>query len=329
MKSLKMYINHKFIQEFLELFDSEEPKEREYLKNILHRLYAKLVPRRKMIRKAITDIFFTLIHETYRFNGSSELLDILAAVISGFAIPLREEHIVFFKNVIVPLHKVQTCQKFHSELVRCSMLFLSKDHSLSAPLIEGLLKYWPFANFAKETLFLSELSDILEVSCDVGQLERQAPKIFKRLVKCIASPHLQVSDRTMCFFECEFFLNILKQFKNVSFPILVPVINDLAQNHWHKLILESLNALRNIIKDIDPAFYDKCAADKNSPFLYLIKTPQRLAEDRVEAEHKWKLIEEHAKQKFKDFKVPVLPYKDDHIVGEHNGVNNGTILYVD
>ena len=35
------------------LFDSEEPREREYLKNILHRLYAKLVPRRKMIRKAI------------------------------------------------------------------------------------------------------------------------------------------------------------------------------------------------------------------------------------------------------------------------------------
>jgi len=35
----------------LELFDSEEPREREYLKNILHRLYAKLVPRRKMIRK--------------------------------------------------------------------------------------------------------------------------------------------------------------------------------------------------------------------------------------------------------------------------------------
>jgi serine/threonine-protein phosphatase 2A regulatory subunit B' len=40
---------------FLQLFDSEEPREREYLKNILHRLYAKLVPRRKMIRKAIND----------------------------------------------------------------------------------------------------------------------------------------------------------------------------------------------------------------------------------------------------------------------------------
>lgn len=106
VKSLKVFITHQFIQEFLELFDSEEPKEREYLKNILHRLYAKLVPRRKMIRKAMNDCFSTLIHETYKFNGVAELLDILASIISGFAVPLREEHVVFFKNVIIPLHKV-------------------------------------------------------------------------------------------------------------------------------------------------------------------------------------------------------------------------------
>lgn len=106
VKSLKIFITHQFIQEFLDLFDSEEPKEREYLKNILHRLYAKLVPRRKMIRKAMSDCFLTLIHETYKFNGVAELLDILASIISGFAVPLREEHVVSFKTVMIPLHKV-------------------------------------------------------------------------------------------------------------------------------------------------------------------------------------------------------------------------------
>lgn len=106
VKSLKAFINHCFIQDFLELFDSEEPRERDYLKNILHRLYAKLVPRRRMIRKAITDTFFYMIYETNFFNGASELLDILASIISGFAVPLRDEHVWFFKNVIIPLHKV-------------------------------------------------------------------------------------------------------------------------------------------------------------------------------------------------------------------------------
>jgi len=131
VRSLKAYISHKFIQEFLELFDSEEITEREYLKNILHRLYAKLVPRRKMIRKAVTDTFYTLIHENYKFNGAAELLDIFASIISGFAVPLRDEHVYFFKTVIIPLHKVQTCPKFHNELLRCSMLFVSKDPLLA------------------------------------------------------------------------------------------------------------------------------------------------------------------------------------------------------
>jgi serine/threonine-protein phosphatase 2A regulatory subunit B' len=94
------------VQEFLELFDSEESVERDYLKNILHKLYAKLVPRRKMIRKAINESFFLLIHQSHKFNGAAELLDILASIISGFAVPLRDEHVIFFQTVIIPLHKV-------------------------------------------------------------------------------------------------------------------------------------------------------------------------------------------------------------------------------
>ena len=144
VKQFKSYVTQQFVQEFLDLFDSEESVERDYLKNILHKLYAKvsrngqpihtlhtwsevvgmpphtitivtlnfllqLVPRRKMIRKAMNECFYTLIHETHKFNGAAELLDILASIISGFAVPLREEHVIFFKNVIIPLHKVQTC----------------------------------------------------------------------------------------------------------------------------------------------------------------------------------------------------------------------------
>ena len=68
--------------------------------------------------------------------------------------------------MIIPLHKVQTCHKFHNELLRCSMLFVSKDSGLAFTLINGLLKYWPFASFGKETLFLAELLEVMDV-CDM------------------------------------------------------------------------------------------------------------------------------------------------------------------
>lgn len=70
------------------------------------------------------------------------------------------------------------------------MLFLSKETSLAYPLIEGLLKYWPFANYHKATLFLSELLDILEVCCDMDKLEYLVPGLFTRIVNCLASQHL-------------------------------------------------------------------------------------------------------------------------------------------
>ena len=173
----------------MELFDSEESVERDYLKNILHKLYAKLVPRRKMIRKSMNECFFALIHENHKFNGAAELLDILASIISGFAVPLRDEHVVFFQNIIIPLHKVQTVSTFYEQLLRCSMLFLTKDRTLAIPLLEGLLKFWPFANCIKETLFLTELQEVLEV-CEVDKVEHLIPRLFKRIVKCIGGIHL-------------------------------------------------------------------------------------------------------------------------------------------
>lgn len=237
------------------MFDSQETEERDFLKNILHKLYAKLVQRRRMIRKAITDCFHVLIHEIHKFNGASELLDILASIISGFAVPLRDEHIFFFKSIIIPLHKVQTSNLYFENLIRCSMLFLTKDSSLAISLLEGILKFWPFANFFKETLFLQELPEILEF-CDVEKLKTLVPKLFKRIAKCISGSHLQVADRAMCLFESESFIQIIKHYKQTTFNMLVPIIAKLADNHWHKMLQESLTALKEILHKIDPIAYD-------------------------------------------------------------------------
>lgn len=317
VKSIKVYITPAFVQEFLQLFDSEEPRERDYLKNILHRLYAKLVPRRKMIRKAMNDCFSTMIHETQRFNGASELLDILAKIISGFAVPLREEHVIFFKNVIIPLHKVQTSHLFHEQLLRCSMLFLSKDHSLAIPLVEGLLKYWPFGNSPKETLFLAELNDVIEV-CELSKLEPLVPKLFKRLIRCISGPQLQVSDRAMQFFENDYFLGILRTFKQTTFPMIVPVIVELAETHWHKILLESFNALKVILKEIDPVAFDRALQGPKDAVKANSLNAMHNLPKRAGIEAQWEALMRKAKTIDSNFVPPKLPYIESHVVGLHN-----------
>lgn len=61
----------------------------------------------------------------------------------------------------------------------------------------------------------------------------------------------------MCFFENDYFLNILKTYKDKTFPMLVPIICHLAENHWHKILQESLIALKTILKEIDPLAFDE------------------------------------------------------------------------
>lgn len=106
---------------------------------------------------------------------------------------------------------------------------------LSHDLVEALLKYWPFANSSKELMFLGELVEVLE-ACEMDKIKLFVEKLFKRLIKCISGPHLQISDRAMCFFENEYFLAVLRQYKAISFPLIVPVIHKIADTHWHAVL---------------------------------------------------------------------------------------------
>ena len=177
------------------------------------------------------------------------------------------------------------------------MLFLTKDRTLAIPLLEGLLRYWPFANCVKETLFLTELQEVLEV-CEVEKVEPLIPKLFKRIVKCIGGIHLQVADRAMCFFENDYFLNILKTYKGETFPMLVPVIVDLAENHWHKILQESLIALKTILKEIDPyAFEESVKMTVKERKRYAVKQDE---DERKNYDSRWNSLNMKLKSKLKD-----------------------------
>eukprot|EP00955_Chlamydomonas_euryale_P054010 355664-Chlamydomonas_euryale.AAC.6 len=101
-KVVKKYIDQQFVLKLLELFDSEDPRERDYLKTILHRIYGKFMVHRPFIRKAINNVFYRFIFETERHNGVAELLEILGSIINGFALPLKEEHKVRHRQSLAP-----------------------------------------------------------------------------------------------------------------------------------------------------------------------------------------------------------------------------------
>ncbi|KAL1219588.1 Serine/threonine protein phosphatase 2A 57 kDa regulatory subunit B' theta isoform [Cardamine amara subsp. amara] len=63
-KLAKRYIDQSFVTRLLDLFDSEDPRERDCLKTVLHRVYGKFMVHRPFIRKSINNIFYRFVFET-------------------------------------------------------------------------------------------------------------------------------------------------------------------------------------------------------------------------------------------------------------------------
>lgn len=190
-KLAKRYVDHSFVLRLLDLFDSEDQRERDYLKTILHRIYGKFMVHRPFIRKAINNIFYRFIFETEKHNGIAELLEILGSIINGFALPLKEEHKLFLVRALIPLHKPKCMSLYHQQLSYCITQFAEKDFKLADTVIRGLLKYWPVTNSSKEVMFLAELEEVLEAT-QAAEFQRCMVPLFRQIGRCLNSSHFQV-----------------------------------------------------------------------------------------------------------------------------------------
>ncbi|KAB2075157.1 hypothetical protein ES319_A07G202300v1 [Gossypium barbadense] len=189
-KLAKRYVDHPFVLKLLDLFDSDDQREREYLKTILHRIYGKFMVHRPFIRKAINNIFYRFIFETEKHNGIAELLEILGSIINGFALPLKEEHKLFLVRALIPLHKPKCVSMYHQQLSYCITQFVEKDFKLADTVIRGLLKYWPVTNSSKEVMFLGELEEVLEAT-QTAEFQRCMVPLFRQIGRCLNSLHFQ------------------------------------------------------------------------------------------------------------------------------------------
>uniref|UniRef100_A0A2N9FGQ2 Serine/threonine protein phosphatase 2A regulatory subunit n=1 Tax=Fagus sylvatica TaxID=28930 RepID=A0A2N9FGQ2_FAGSY len=190
-KLAKKYIDHSFILKLLDLFDSEDIREKEYLKTILHRIYGKFMVHRPFIRKATNNIFYHFVFETEKHNGIAELLEILGSIVNGFALPLKEEHKLFLVRALIPLHKPKCLAMYQQQLSYCITQFVEKDCKLADTVIRGLLKYWPITNSSKEVMFLNELEEVLEAT-QSPEFQHCMVPLFRQIARCLNSAHFQV-----------------------------------------------------------------------------------------------------------------------------------------
>ncbi|GIY11717.1 hypothetical protein CEXT_8801 [Caerostris extrusa] len=311
----KKVIDQKFVLQLLELFDSEDPREREFLKTVLHRIYGKFLGLRAFIRKQINNIFLRFIYETEHFNGIGELLEILGSIINGFALPLKAEHKQFLVKVLIPLHTPKSLGLYHAqvnaynqiqenqkefkishhlsfemrngnEFMKLAQLvvetevklgvkifnissgllrgqFLEKDATLTEQVIRGLLKIWPKTCSQKEVMFLGEIEEILDV-IELSQFVKIQEQLFKQISRCVSSPHFQVAERALYFWNNEYILSLIEENNQVIMPIMFPALYRISKEHWNQTIVALVYNVLKTFMEMNSKLFDDLTASYKS-----------------------------------------------------------------
>ncbi|KAH8334910.1 hypothetical protein KR074_005828 [Drosophila pseudoananassae] len=311
----KRFIDHQFVLQLLDLFDSEDPRERDFLKTVLHRIYGKFLGLRAFIRKQINNVFYRFIYETEHHNGIAELLEILGSIINGFALPLKEEHKQFLLKVLLPLHKAKSLSVYHPQLTYCVVQFLEKDPSLSEAVIKSLLKFWPKTHSPKEVMFLNELEELLDV-IEPAEFQKVMVPLFRQIAKCVSSPHFQVAERALYYWNNEYIMSLIADNSAVILPIMFPALNRNSKTHWNKTIHGLIYNALKLFMEMDQRLFDDCS--KN------YKQEKQMEREKLsQREELWQQVESLAKtnpewSKARRFSDCLPPNDSRNLYNEYN-----------
>lgn len=192
-----------------------------------------------------------------RHNGVAELLEILGSIINGFALPLKEEHKVFLVQVLIPLHKARSLSVYHPQLAYCVVQFLEKDSTLTKPVVDGLLKFWPKVHSPKEVMFLNELEEILDV-IEPTEFTKIMVPLFKQLARSVSSPHFQVAERALYFWNNEYIMSLVSDNTETILPIIFPALYKNSKTHWNKTIHGLIYNALKIFMEMNQTLFDEC-----------------------------------------------------------------------
>lgn len=284
----KKFIDKPFVLQLLELFDSEDPRERDFLKTTLHRIYGKFLSLRAYIRSSINNIFYSFVYDTKRHNGIAELLEILGSIINGFALPLKAEHKRFLMKVLIPLHKSRSLSVYHPQLAYCIVQFLEKDPTLTESVLSGVLRHWPKVNSPKEVLLLNEVEEILDV-IEPEEFVKVMTPLFQKLASCVSSPHFQVAERALYFWNNEYLMSLVNENATQIIPTMFPSLYKNSKAHWNRSIHSLIyNALKTM-SEMNGRIFDECSSKYKGD----VQQQSDRSQDRLDT---WSKLEAMAKK---------------------------------
>ncbi|KAI4375663.1 hypothetical protein MLD38_013510 [Melastoma candidum] len=261
-EKLRPHVDRTFLLNLLALFQSEDPRERESLKNIYHLIYSKFTFHRSFLRWSMNDVLLQYAFECERHCGIGEILEIWGSIINGFTVPLKKEHKLFLMRVLIPMHKPKCVAVYHKQLSYCVLQLVQKEPMLVGVVVRGILRHWPMANSQKEVLLISELEELVD-NIEPDQYRRLALPLCTHFTRCMNSWNAQVAEQALYVWNNEQFVKMVSLAMEEVFPIVVKGVEMNLKWHWSNSVMQLTENLKEMLVEMDTVLYYKCVTELN------------------------------------------------------------------
>ena len=95
-------------------------------------------------------------------------------------------------------------------------------------------------------MFLNEVEDIFEVM-DPAEFAKVQEPLFHQLAKSVASPHFQVAERALYFWNNEYFCNLVSDNVEIILPIMFAPLYENSKGHWNRYVCCDIKVVAMLI----------------------------------------------------------------------------------
>jgi serine/threonine-protein phosphatase 2A regulatory subunit B' len=82
--------------------------------------------------------------------------------------------------------------------------------------------------------------------------------LFNQLARCVSSPHFQVAERALYYWNNEYFISLVQDHTKVILPIMFPPLYKNSKSHWNKTIHGLIYNALKLFMEMDQHLFDEC-----------------------------------------------------------------------
>ena len=106
---------------------------------------------------------------------------------------------------------------------------------------------------------MGEIEEILDVIEPAQFVKIQEP-LFKQIARCVSSPHFQVAERALYFWNNEYIMSLIEENNQVIMSIMFPALYRISKEHWNQTIVALVYNVLKTFMEMNSRLFDDLTA---------------------------------------------------------------------